>query len=115
MSVEIHPASAPIRPRSLFRLHERAPFSVPITIHRLRSGHICTTRGMSLDVSEGGLGAIVEGDLWVGEIVEVDMCVGGVAVSTVAVVRHASRVQSGFEFLGLTADERKSIATIAGA
>jgi hypothetical protein len=51
----------------------------------------------------------------VGEIVEVDMCVGGVAVSTVAVVRHASRVQSGFEFLGLTADERKSIATIAGA
>jgi len=37
----------------------------------------------------------------------------GCALSTVAIVRHCANLRSGFEFLGLTPEERSQIAGAA--
>jgi hypothetical protein len=96
------------------RRHARALFSVPITLHHLTGGGVRTTRGITLDISECGLGALVQGNLHVGETVAIDLLLHERPLSTVAIVRHASKVQSGFEFLGLTAEERLQITNMMG-
>jgi c-di-GMP-binding flagellar brake protein YcgR len=78
------------------------------------TGGIRSLRGISLDISEGGFGAIVQGDLRVGEMVEIDVRIAERPLSAVAIVRHTSSVRSGFEFLGLTAEERQQIANATG-
>jgi hypothetical protein len=92
----------------------RTLFSVPIRLHHLIPGGISTTRGITLDISEGGLGALVQGDLRLGETVEIDLQLPGNSLSTVAIVRHTSNVRSGFEFLGITPEERLQIAKTCG-
>jgi hypothetical protein len=96
------------------RRHARALFSVPITLHHLTGGGVRTTRGVTLDISECGLGALVQGTLQVGETVAIDVLLPEHPLRTVAIVRHASKVQSGFEFLGLTAEERLQITNLMG-
>ena len=92
------------------RRFPRTLVSVPIRLHHLIPGGISTTRGITLDISEGGLGALVQGDLRLGETVEIDLQLPGHSLSTVAIVRHTSNVRSGFEFLGMTPEEKSQIA-----
>ena len=92
----------------------RTLFSVPIRLRHLIPGGISTRRGITLDISEGGLGALVQGDLRLGETVEIDLQLPGNSLSTVAIVRHTSNVRSGFEFLGITPEERLQIAKTCG-
>ena len=87
----------------------RTLVSVPIRLRHLIPGGISTTRGITLDLSEGGLGALVQGDLRLGETVEIDLQLPGQSLSAVAIVRHTSKVRSGFEFLGMTPDEKSQI------
>ena len=96
------------------RRYARSLFSVPITIRHLRRGGVETTRGMSLDLAEGGLGAMMEGALQVGDTVAIDLQLRDHLMTTVAIVRHTSRVSSGFEFVGLTAAERQKITSLTG-
>jgi len=96
------------------RRHLRTPCSVPVTLRYLVTGGIHATRGISLDISEGGLGALVQGELRVGETVEMDFDLHKHPLRTVAIVRHSCSRQSGFEFLGLTAEERLQIANVMG-
>jgi hypothetical protein len=96
------------------RQYPRVPFSAPITLRHLVTGGIQRVRGMSLDISEGGLGAIVQGELVVGDAVEIDFSIAGQSLSAVGIVRHASSLQAGFEFVGLTPEERTQIATTIG-
>ena len=112
MSLDLHPTSSPLNEPA--RRYPRSPFSVPVTLRHLMTGGIQATRGITLDISEGGLGALVQGDLLVGETVAIDFRLREQALSTVAIVRHTSSVQSGFEFLGLTAAERLQITGIVG-
>ena len=58
--------------------------------------------------------AIVCGELRVGEMVKVDIRIAERTLSTVAIVRHSSNVRSGFEFVGLTAEERQEVAHCMG-
>ena len=97
------------------RRHPRILFSVALEIRHLSLGSIRTSRGISLDISEGGLGALVQGDLRAGEPVEIDLGLPGRTLSTVAIVRHTSKTRSGFEFLGLTAEERARISNMVGS
>src|ERR1700756_3868086 len=92
----------------------RTLFSVPIRLRHLIPGGISTTRGITLDISEGGLGALVQGDLRLGETVEIDLQLPEHSLSTIAIVRHTSNVRSGFEFLGMTPEERLQIAKTCG-
>ncbi len=94
------------------RRYPRALFSIPIKLRHLIAGGVQTSRGVTLDISEGGLGALVQGDLRLGETVELDLQLPEQALNAVAIVRHSSQVRSGFEFLGLTAEERGRITNV---
>ena len=73
-----------------------------------------TARGISLDLGVGGLGAIVEGDVVVGDTVAIELQLREQLVTTVAIVRHTSGARSGFEFVGLTPEERLQIMGVIG-
>jgi hypothetical protein len=47
-------------------------------------------------------------------MVKVDIRIAERTLSTVAIVRHSSNVRSGFEFVGLTAEERQEVAHCMG-
>lgn len=94
--------------------HRRVLFSIPITLRHLEHGGVRASRGISLDLSESGIGALVEGGLQVGDAVEIDLQLPDRQLSAVAIVRHTSTIRSGFEFFGLTADERSHLAAIVG-
>ncbi len=96
------------------RRYPRALLSVPFGLRHLMGGGIHTTRGITLDISEGGMGALVQGDLRLGETVEVDLQLPEHTLNAVAIVRHTSSVRSGFEFLGMTSEERLQIASTCG-
>lgn len=96
------------------RRYPRALLSVPLRLRHLMAGGISTTRGITLDVSQGGLGALVQGDLRLGETVEIDLQFPEHSLTTIAIVRHTSNVRSGFEFLGMTPEERLQIAKTCG-
>jgi c-di-GMP-binding flagellar brake protein YcgR len=102
------PANAVPRP---LQRYQRALFSVPVRFQYLMPGGIRSSRGTTLDISEGGLGAIVSGELRVGEMVEIDVAIAEATLSIVAIVRHSSSLRSGFEFVGLTEEERLQIIT----
>jgi hypothetical protein len=114
MAVNIHSAIESHHKNAPFRRHPRALFSVPITLHHLSPGGIRTTPGISLDLGEGGLGAIVQGEVGVGDTVGIDLRLSERLLTTVAIVRHTSSVRSGFEFVGLTPEERLQITNAIG-
>ncbi|MBZ5657388.1 MAG: PilZ domain-containing protein [Acidobacteriia bacterium] len=110
MLSELRAVRSVVPPYAHVQRYPRTPFSVPLTIRHLKPGGIQTTHGISLDISEGGLGALVEGTLHVGETVSVDLLLQQHALHSVAIIRHTSSLRSGFEFVGLTAEERQQIA-----
>lgn len=99
--------------RSTQRAHARVLFSVPIVLHHLVAGaRLQRSRGMSLDISEGGLGAIVQGDLRVGEAVQIELAAAKHIFRALAVVRYSSSARSGFEFFGLGKKAREQLAAL---
>jgi c-di-GMP-binding flagellar brake protein YcgR len=114
MLSDLRAARSGVSERARVQRYPRTPFSVPLTIRYLKPGGIRTTHGISLDISEGGLGALVEGGLHIGETVAIDLLLQQHPLHTVAIIRHTSSIRSGFEFLGLTAEERQQIADEVG-
>lgn len=112
MQTDIGKAKASSYP--VVRRHVRSPYSVPIFFHGHATGFVRTTRGISVDISEGGLGALVQGSLRVGEMGAIDVPLPQHVLTTIAIVRHTSDMTSGFEFVGLTAEERRQIAVAVG-
>ena len=98
-------------PNGCVRRHQRAPFSVPVKIHHLKAGVTWTSTGMSLDLSEGGFGALVNGKLSPGETLEIEMQLLENDLRLIAIVRYCSDFGCGMEFLGLTPEERVQITT----
>jgi len=97
------------------RRHTRFLFSVPVMLRYLLADGLRTTRGMSVDISEGGMAAIVQAGLHVGETVEINLALPASPLHTLAIVRYVTGSRSGFEFLGLTPEQRNKIshATVA--
>jgi c-di-GMP-binding flagellar brake protein YcgR len=114
MWLETHPLSKAPSAKRPSRRYPRVVFSVPITLRHLTASGVRTSPGMSLDISKGGMGALVQGQLQVGETVAIDLPVAERMLSTVAIVRHTSNVSSGFEFIGLSPEEQSQILSIAG-
>ena len=100
--------------RTIRRGYPRALFSVPLKLRQRAPDGVLAAHGISLDISEGGLGAIVEGNLRIGEAVEIDLALGKRKWSARAVVKYASKTRCGFEFQGLNPDERRQIISLAG-
>lgn len=114
MRLETHPGSKAPCVSGSVRRHPRVLFSVPILLRHLMAGGVRTTRGVSLDLSEGGMGALVEGALQVGDAVMIELKLPGGKLGVAAIVRHTSSVQSGFEFLGLTPEDRLLLTQAVG-
>jgi PilZ domain-containing protein len=91
------------------RRHRRYLFSVPVQLHHLVGDRKKTTHGISLEVSEGGMSAVVEGELLIGEIADIDVPLPAGRLETLAIVRHKTAGHFGFEFLGLKAEERQRL------
>jgi c-di-GMP-binding flagellar brake protein YcgR len=102
---------SPATDRSI-RRYPRSIFTAPLTLRHLGTGGVRKLRGITLDVSAGGMGALVQGDLRLGEAVEVDLKLDEQVFNAVAIVRHTSTVRCGFEFLGMTSEERAQISEI---
>lgn len=114
MLSDLRAARSGVSERAGVQRYPRTPFSVPLTIRHLKPGGIQTTHGISLDISEGGLGALVEGGLHVGETVAIDLLLQQHRLHMIAIIRYTSSNRSGFEFVGLTAEERQRITNLVG-
>ncbi len=96
------------------RRHSRSLFSVPFELRPLAAQEPSPLHAISLDISESGLGALVQGNLNVGESVRVDLPLGDKIIRIVAVVRHTSALRSGFEFMRLSKRDREQITRLVG-
>ena len=94
----------------------RYPVAVPVDVTVLRSGLPSSIPGRSLDIGEGGVAAVLAAELQTGEWVAVEFQLPNVGYSlqTKAVVRHHNQLRCGFEFLGLSRDQRYMIRHWAG-
>lgn len=83
----------------------------------MRSGLPSSIPGRSLDIGEGGVAAVLAAELQTGEWVAVELQLPniGYALQTKAVVRHYNQLRCGFEFLGLSRDQRYMIRHWAGS
>ena len=94
----------------------RYSVAIPVDITVLRSGAPASIPGRSLDLGEGGVAAVLAAELQLGEWVAVEFKLpnAGQALQTKAVVRHHNQLRCGFEFLGLSGDQRSMIRRWAG-
>jgi TonB family protein len=112
--------SASGRPSSGFsgvrRRIPRYSVAIPVDITVLRSGAPASIPGRSLDLGEGGVAAVLAAELQLGEWVAVEFRLpnAGQSLQTKAVVRHHNHLRCGFEFLGLSGDQRSMIRRWAG-
>lgn len=114
MQPETYPGQRTHPPHRELRRHPRRLLSVPITLRRLVVGGIRSSRGISLDLSVGGIGVLVEGGIEAGDLVEIELKLPGRPLSAVAIVRHSASARSGCEFVGLRAEERAYLAQVVG-
>jgi len=111
MALEFH-SKAESFTNGCVRRHPRMPFSIPITLQHLKTGLSWKSSRMSLDLSEGGFAALMNGNLREGETVEIDLPLPERALKLIAIVRYSSTVRCGLEFLGLTPEERVQITSV---
>src|SRR5713226_6033768 len=93
----------PSRRRGL-RYRVQAPLDVTV----LRSGIPDTLPGRSVNLGEGGVAAMLAGELLPGEAVgvEIQLPMTSDPVRTRALVRHHDKLHAGMEFVGLSAEQQ---------
>src|SRR6202163_3295087 len=104
-------AQAPVLEETRERVFPRHPINVTLDLIALRSGVPENLPGRCTDISEAGVGAVVAGELSAGLQVAVELRLPnvGVAVRARALVRYQSRLRCGFEFVGLSVEQRELI------
>jgi TonB family protein len=88
----------------------------PLDVTVLRSGIPDTLPGRSLNLGEGGVAAVLAGELLPGENVgvEIQLPLAADPLRTRALVRHHDRLRSGMEFVGLSLEQQAAIRDWAG-
>jgi PilZ domain len=86
------------------RRHPRYRFSEPMKVCCQDGGCL---EGMSVELSQSGMSAMVQGALRPGDVVRLQPVTG---VTTAAVVRHKLGMLYGFEFLELAGEQAGKIA-----
>src|SRR5260370_22415142 len=104
-------ARSPVLEATRERVFPRHPINVPLDLIVLRSGVPDNLPGRCTDISEAGVGAVVAGELGAGHQVAVELRLPnvGVPVRARALVRYQSRLRCGFEFVGLSVEQREMI------
>jgi TonB family protein len=89
----------------------------PVDVTVLRSGIPDTVPGRSVNLGEGGVGAVLAGELLPGESVGVEIRLPQSAdpVRARALVRHHDKLRYGMEFIGLSNKQQAAIRDWAGA
>ncbi|MFZ3263608.1 MAG: TonB family protein [Terriglobales bacterium] len=89
----------------------RYPVNVAFDVIALRSGVPENLPGRCTDLSEGGVGGMVAGELASGQQVAVELRLPnvGVPVRARALVRYHGRLRCGFEFVGLSVEQQELI------
>ena len=93
----------------------RFAVAVPVDIVVLRSGIPASIPGRSLDVSEGGMAAVLAGEVQPGESVGVEFKLPFVSepVQAKATVRHYGTMRCGLEFLAMPPEQLSALQTWA--
>jgi TonB family protein len=88
----------------------------PLDVTVLRSGIPDTLPGRSVNLGEGGVSAVLAGELLPGEAVRVEIHLPEAAdpVRMVALVRHQNKLRSGLQFVGLSVEQRAAIRRWVG-
>src|SRR5271169_5859556 len=104
-------AASPALEKSQRRNSPRHPINVPLDVILLRSGVPENLPGRCIDLSEGGVGGMVAGELSVGQHVAVELRIPkvGVPVRARARVRYQGKLRCGFEFVGLPVEQHEMI------
>jgi TonB family protein len=104
-------ARAPVLEKTRERVFPRHPINVTLDLITLRSGVPDNLPGRCTDISEAGVGAVVAGELAAGLQVAVELRLPnvGVPVRARALVRYQSHLRCGFEFVGLSVEQREMI------
>jgi Gram-negative bacterial TonB protein C-terminal len=89
----------------------RFPAAIPVDITVLRSGIPYTIPGRSINFGEFGMGAMLAGELSLGDVIGVAFRVPEVEIPirTRALVRHQARLQYGLSFVGLLPEQQMII------
>ena len=101
--MHVESPQTPIRSRE-YNVRRREPryvTSVPVTLQRFLNSGPFVTRGVSLDISMGGMSALVCGAPQVGETVVIELPLARAPAELLATVRHSGDERSGFEFYPL--------------
>jgi len=88
------------------RRHARYRFSAPLTVH-VNCGPAIP--GISIEISESGMSALISATLVVGDNVELEPVVGSRVSALVR--RHSGKIY-GFEFLNLTPAQTERIVEV---
>ncbi len=109
-------AQEPGRDQPSRRLGRRYRVQAPVDVTVLRSGIPDTLPGRSVNLGEGGVSAVVAGELLPGEAVGVEIRLPLVEdpLRTRALVRHHDKLRSGMEFVGLSVEQQAAIRDWAG-
>jgi TonB family protein len=93
--------------RRCSRLRLEAPLDVTV----VRAGVPHTLPGRSVNLGEGGVGAVLAGELAAGEAVGVEIWLPSATepLRVRAVVRHHDRLRSGMEFSGLSMKQKATL------
>jgi TonB family protein len=105
------PSLAPASQAPTRRVFPRHPINVPLDVIILRSGIPDSLPGRCTDLSEGGVGAIVAGELGAGQQVGVELRLPnvGVPVRARAQVRYHDQFRCGLQFVALTPEQSSMI------
>jgi TonB family protein len=108
--VSAAPAMAPALPAPR-RSFSRHPISVPVDVIVLRSGIPDSLPGRCADLSEGGVGAVVAGELSAGQHVALELRLPGIGVPVRAraLVQYHEQLRCGLLFVGLSPEQREMI------
>ena len=88
---------------------------LPLTVTVLRQDGYVRLQGRCLEIAEAGLGGVISTALVAGEVISLEFSIPDVPEPLLlrAVVRHRAGFVHGFEFIGLSPEERKCILTFA--
>ena len=105
----LHPPT-PVGRRSV----PRRRLAVPLSVTVLRSGVPDAVPGRSIDVGEGGVGAVLAAELFPGELVGVEFRLpeSGFVLAK-ARVCYQERLRCGLQFLAIPADQREMLGAWA--
>jgi hypothetical protein len=92
------------------RVAPRRKVAIPLNVTILRSGVPDAVPGRSIDVGEGGIGAVLAAELFPGELVGVEFRLPGAGpVLAKARVCYQERLRCGLQFLSIPAEQREML------